>query len=83
MLLESKLDRVLTLVISSDATKDHDSSDTFKLMESYGIIEKAKDAFLSQEITFDEYLQLCELHEVNVDGYMKTIEHNLVELKLM
>lgn len=83
MLVQDRLDRALTLVVPSGATKDHSASDTVKLMESYGIIEKAKDAFLAQEITFDEYLQLCELHRINIDSYMETIEANLIQLSLM
>ncbi|MDJ0593443.1 MAG: hypothetical protein QNJ72_26235 [Pleurocapsa sp. MO_226.B13] len=83
MLTKDRLDKALTLVVPSASVRDHSQSDTVKLMESYGIIEKAKNAFLDREITFDEYLQLCELHQINVDSYMETIEHNLIKLKLI
>jgi hypothetical protein len=83
MLISNKLDCALALAIPSASTRDCNHNDLVKIMTSYGVIEKAKDAFLAQEIDFEEYIQLCEMHEVNVDDYMDTIEHNLVELKLI
>ena len=83
MSLENKLDTALTIGISSSSTRDHNKSDLVKLMKSYGIIEKAKDALLAQEITFDEYLQLCEIHSFNVDSYLETVEYNLKALQLI
>lgn len=77
------LDEAMSLVIPCKMTRDMNTSDLNNLMESYGIIEKAKDCFLDGQITFEEYICLCEKHELNVDSYMKTIEHNLVQLKLI
>ena len=73
----------MSLVIPSSMTRDMNKKDIQKLMTSYGILEQAKDAFLNREITFEEYICLCEKHEVNVDSYMESIEHNLIEMKLM
>ena len=78
-----KVDKSLSLVVPSVATKDCDKKDLINLMETYGVIEKAKDAFLNQEITFEEYLSLCEKAEINIDSYLETIEHNLVQFNLM
>ena len=78
-----KVDLALTLVVPGVATREHDHKDLEKLMTSYGVIEQAKDSFLNREITFEEYIDLCNSHQVNVDSYMETIEHNLVELKLI
>ena len=83
MTTREKVDMALALVVPSSTTKDHSHSDLVKLMKSYGIIEQAKDCFLDGEITFEEYICLCEKHEVNVDSYMETIEHNLIEMKLL
>jgi hypothetical protein len=77
------LDKALTLVIPSTATRDDDDRDLDNLMKSYALAEQAKDAFLAQEVTFDEYLQLLESHQINVDSYMETIEHNLQEFCLI
>jgi hypothetical protein len=77
------LDKALTLVIPSTATRDDNDRDLDNLMKSYALAEQAKDAFLAQEVTFDEYLQLLESHQVNVDSYMETIEHNLQEFCLI
>lgn len=83
MILVEKLDKALAIGIFSGATRDYDSNDLLKLMKSHTILEQAKDAFLSQEINFEEYISLCESHQVNVDLYMETIESNLTKLKLI
>ena len=83
MILRDNLEKSLAIAIPTIATKDHNKSDLEKLMTSYQIIEQAKDSFLAQEISFEEYICLCEKHEVNVDSYMETIEHNLVHFNLM
>ena len=64
-------------------TRDHSHKDLVNLMETYGVLEKAKDAFLAGEITFEEYISLCEKAEVNIDSYLEVIEHNLIEFNLM
>lgn len=79
----SKLDTALTLEIPVISTLDHNQNDLSKLMQSYGILETAKGDFIKGEISFDEYICLCEMHEVNVDDYLETIETNLVELHLL
>jgi len=83
MITRQQADKALTLVIPCGTTRDMNHQDNLKLMNSYGIIEQAKDSLLAQQITFEEYICLCEQHEINVDSYMETIEHNLVELKLI
>jgi hypothetical protein len=77
------IDNALTLVIPSSSIQDHDGSDLDKLIATYGILNIAKDDFLAQKLTFDEYMQLVESAEINVDSYMESIEINLVALKLM
>ncbi len=79
MLLES----VLTLAIPNSLTKQCNGRDLDNLLKSYEIMEIAKADFINGELTFDEYLQLCESHQVNVDSYMETIEHNLVTIGAM
>lgn len=83
MLVRDEIDNALTLVVPTSATRDHSFDDLEKLMRTYGILEKAKEAFLNQEIIFEEYISLCEKAEVNIDSYLKTIEHNLIEMKLI
>ena len=78
-----RVDKSLALVVPTSTTRDHDKKDLVNLMETYGVLEKAKDSFLTGEITFEEYITLCEKGEVNIDSYLETIEHNLIELKLL
>ena len=82
-MLESRLDKALTLVMPTGSTRGMRDDELIKLMESYGVMERAKDSFLAGEITFDEYLQLCELHKLNVDSYLETVEDNLQHFRLI
>ena len=77
------LDSTLSLVIPTNIIKEMSKRDITNLMQSYKLMESAKDAFLAQEITFDEYLQLCETHEFNVDSYLETVESNLEYFKVL
>lgn len=78
-----KIDKSLALVVPTLGTRDHNKKDLVRLMETYGVLEKAKDSFLKREITFEEYISLCEKAEMNIDSYLEVIEHNLIEFKLM
>lgn len=80
---KDKVDKALSLVVLTSTTKDHNQKDLVELMETYGVLEQAKNDFLNQEITFEEYISLCEKGEVNIDSYLESIEHNLIELKLI
>ena len=66
------------LHISSSATRDMNDSDLMYLIENYAIAEQARDAFLDNEITLDEYCQLLETAQVNIDSYLESVEQNLV-----
>lgn len=78
-----KIDKALTLVVPTITTRDHNSKDLENLMETYGLMEQAKDSLLDGSITFEEYISLAEKAEINVDDYLGTIEHNLIELSLI
>ena len=78
-----KINKSLSLVVPTSTTRDHDKKDLVNLMETYGVLEKARDAFLKREITFEEYICLCEKAEVNIDSYLKIIEHNLIQFELL
>ena len=83
LLARGKIDKALTLVIPTAATKDHNRQDLIALMETYGVMEQAKNDLLDSKITFEEYLSLAEKAEINIDSYMETIEHNLIQLKVL
>lgn len=73
----------MSLAIPSGLTRDMDSQDINKLMASYQIIEQSRNSLLDGSISIDEYCHLCEKHDMNVDDYMETIEHNLIQLNLI
>lgn len=77
------IDQALTLIIPGTATRDMNDSDLDKLLQTYKIAEEAKDAFLEREITLDEYMQLLETAQVNIDSYLETVEANLETMNLL
>jgi hypothetical protein len=60
------IDNALTLVIPSSSIQDHDDNDLDNLIATYGILNIAKDDFLAQKITFDEYIQLSRQTRKNL-----------------
>ena len=52
-------------------------SDVSKLVQSHFLIQKARDEFLDGYLTFGEYLDLCEEHQLNMDAYLEVVEENL------
>jgi hypothetical protein len=77
------INQALALAIPGTATRGRNGSDLDKLLETYKLAEEAKEAFLECEITFDEYIQLLESAQMNVDDYMETVESNLETLRLL
>jgi hypothetical protein len=77
------LDQALSLTIPGTAIRDMNSSDLDKLLGTYKLAEEAKESFLANEITFDEYMQLLEMAQVNVDSYTEAVETNLEAMKLL
>jgi hypothetical protein len=53
------------------------------LIAYYDLANQARKSFLNGEITLDEYCQLLEKYEINVDNYLQTLEVNLDTLKLL
>lgn len=47
------------------------------LVESHSLIQQARDDFIAGKLELWEYLELVEMHEVNVDSYLNTVEQNL------
>lgn len=77
------INNALTLVVPTGNAEGMSKTELVDLMESYGLMEQAKDSFLAGKITLDEYLQLCEIHNFNVDSYLETVEDNLEHFRLI
>lgn len=77
------LKKATLLVIPGGSTPDHNWNDLVRLMETYGILEQAHKAFLDQELTLQEYLDILATGQVNIDSYMKTVEANLETMGVM
>ena len=77
------LDKALTLIIPGGVTRDMNKGDMKNLLDTCALTEVAKNDFLAGRLTFQEYIDLIETAEVNIDGYLENIEDNLTTLKLM
>jgi len=76
-------EQAFSLVIPSSLARECNDKDLDTLLESYRLAGVAKDSFLDGEVTLDEYMQLLECHEINIDGYLETVEHNLEAFNLI
>lgn len=66
------------LFIPGSATRDMNDQDLDNLVETFAIAEQARDSFLEGKVNLDEYCQLLETAQVNIDGYLENMEQNLV-----
>lgn len=77
MITKDKVENALSLVIPHGLVRDMNMSDIDKVIAGYAVIEQARKDMLDLKITVDEYCDLCQTHEINVDSYMATVEENL------
>lgn len=64
----------LTIPINKDRTKE----ETRELVDYYLLAEDSLQLFLSQEISFDEYLMRLEFCRIKIDEYREDVEENLL-----
>lgn len=72
------LDLVIPVSISSKLT----NSELTNLLESYQLAKNAMHDFIQGKLTWVEYLELLELHQVNIDSYLDNLDHNLHQIGL-
>lgn len=69
------LDDILGLRIVT--TEKISVSESLKLIEQLECAELAQQRFIEGVISFEDYLDILELCEVNIDDYLITVEDNL------
>lgn len=74
---------LLETEIDSSAILDCNYSDLIGVVKNLEIANEALDAFLGQEITFDEYLELLDMAQINIDEYLGLVEQNLTKARLL
>jgi len=77
------LEQLMAVQINCEQIKGGTKQNYIDLAASYGLIEEGRKAFLDGEITFLEYCDLLDQHDVNVDFYNQNLERNLRRFKLM
>jgi hypothetical protein len=68
---------ILEVAISTKSIKDMREDEINNLVQSHALIQQARDDFLNNLLTWEEYLDLVEYHEVNMDSYLDIVEENL------
>ena len=71
------LDNILQLAIPTSFSRQLSRPQLQQVMKSYGIVEGALQDFKRGLLTWSEYLDLLETHQVNIDSYLNTVDHNL------
>lgn len=74
--------QVLDLVIPVGASSSLSSSELSSLLESYHLAKSAMNDFIRGQLTWVEYLELLELHEINIDSYLDNLDRNLIQIGL-
>ncbi len=77
MLINPLGKKVLNLAIPVNISSQLNQTELKKLVKSYNLCEQAMKDFLSAKLTWEEYLNILELHQVNIDSYLKTVDCNL------
>ena len=71
------LDNILQLAIPTSFSRQLSRQQLQNVINSYAIVEQALKDFNRGRLTWSEYLDLLEAHEVNIDSYLNTVDHNL------
>ncbi len=74
--------KVLDLVIPASVTSKLNNSELENLLKSYQLTKSAMNDFIKGHLTWTEYLELLELHQVNIDSYLNNLDHNLHQIGL-
>ncbi len=76
------LETILRTGIPTNFSKQLSRPELKSLMRSYGITGKALSDFNNGLITWSEYLDLLESHQINIDSYLSVVSHNLKTIGL-
>lgn len=74
------IEEILKVGIPTDFSRQLSDKELAKLMQSYGLIEQALKDFKEGLITWEEYLELLESHQVNIDSYLGIVDKNLTTI---
>ncbi len=72
--------KALDLVIPARASRELSQSEMDKLLTSYQLAKQALNDFLKAKLTWEEYLEILEMHQINIDSYLNTIDYNLTKI---
>ncbi|WP_138500898.1 hypothetical protein [Nostoc sp. PA-18-2419] len=64
-------------------TEGMSESESLKLIEQLECAELAQKRFIEGSISFEDYLDILELCEVDIDDYLEIVEENLEGEKIL
>ncbi|MDF5706549.1 MAG: hypothetical protein PUP90_02415 [Nostoc sp. S4] len=65
------------LELSIVTTEGMSESESLKLIEQLECAELAQQRFIQGSISFEDYLDILELCEVDIDDYLEIVDENL------
>jgi len=77
------MEKLLGVEINSITLTGCSRSEMSSVIYRYDLCNQALQAFMAQEISFEEYLDILETAEVNIDDYLEVTEQNLQVAKLI
>lgn len=81
-MLFSEAQTAFELWIDTNTIKSLSRNELSELITAHSLAEQARDKFLLQQITFDEYIAIIETCGVHIDSYLSKVEQNLDYLKV-
>jgi len=68
---------ILNVGINGNEVRGARWDELHALVKSQMLVQQARDDFLAHKLTVDEYLDLLDEHQINVDSYVKNVNQNL------
>ena len=75
-------EKILDLVIPASVSSQLNGKELEKLLDSYHLAKCAMNDFINGQLTWVEYLELLELHQINIDSYLDNLDRNLQQIGL-
>lgn len=79
----SLAEKALDLVIPTRSCHELSFSQMNKLLTSYQLAKQALNDFLEAKLTWEEYLEILEIHQINIDSYLNTLDYNLTKIGVL
>ena len=80
---QQAVERALELGIPLELLKNENQQTKLDFLNRYALCESAKESYIQGLISFQDYINTCEAYGIEIDQYLKTLETNLTNLRLL